>query len=221
MPDLTCPIESFPELETLAPVRAVFLKKVAGLDVSTDRETALQRLKSMHEATLANEGFTISHLARAEQVHGNGVAIVHKNTPMLSPGCDALVTTDRDIGLGIYVADCAAVYIADRHGRGIALAHSGRKGTELGIVPKTIETLCHAVGCDPSDLVLQISPCIRPPHYEIDFASEIQRQATTAGVRDILDSFRCTASHPKEYYSYRLEKGRTGRLLAAMRWQGA
>ena len=220
MPDLSCPIETFPELERLAPVRAVFLKKVAGLDVFTDRETALQRLKSMHEDTLANEGFTIPRLARAEQVHGNGVAIVDKNSPLVSPGCDALVTTDRDIGLGIYVADCAAVYIADRHGRGIAIAHSGRKGTELGIVPKTIETLCHSAGADPSDLVLQISPCIRPPHYEIDFAAEIRKQATNAGVRDILDDFRCTASHPEEYYSYRLEKGRTGRLLAAMRYRG-
>lgn len=221
MSDPTCPIESFPELESLAPVRAVFLKKVAALDVSTDRETALQRLKSMHNATLANEGFNLSRLARAEQVHSNAVAIVDKNSPLVSPGCDALVTTDRDIGLGIYVADCAAVYIADRHGRGIAIAHSGRKGTELGIVSKTIEALCIAAGADPCDLVLQISPCIRPPHYEIDFAAEIRSQAASAGLNEIFDGLQCTASYPGEYYSYRMEKGRTGRLLAAMRWREA
>ena len=220
MSGLTCPIETFPELESLAPVRAVFLKKVAGLDVSTDRVTALQRLKSLHESTLVKEGFTASRLARAEQVHGNAVSIVDKNTPLTSPGCDALVTTDRDIGLGIYVADCAAVYIADRHGRGIAIAHSGRKGTELGIVPKTIEALCDAAKANPSDLILQISPCIRPPHYETDFAAEIRKQAAVAGLKEIHDVFRCTASHPEEYYSYRMEKGRTGRLLAAMRWCG-
>lgn len=217
MADLTCPIDEFPELEKLAPVRAIFLKKIPGIDVATDRESALRRLGSIHEATLVAQGFSISTFARAEQVHGCHVAFVHKDAPMLSPGCDALVTTDPSIGLGIYVADCAAVYIADRHGRGIAIAHSGRKGTELGIVPKTIESLRAATGSSAIDLVLQISPCIRPPHYEVDFAADIRRQAYAAGLRHIYDDLRCTASQHAEYYSYRLEKGRTGRLLAAMK----
>jgi copper oxidase (laccase) domain-containing protein len=118
--------------------------------------------------------------------------------------------------LGIYVADCAAVYVVDRYGRGIGLAHSGRKGTELGIVPKTIAAVCAATGGDSNDLIVQISPCIRPPHYEVDFAAEIRVQIAETGVRAIHDCGSCTGSDLGKYYSYRMEAGQTGRLLAAM-----
>lgn len=63
---------------------------------------------------------------------------------------------------------------------------------------------------------MQVAPCIRPPHYEIDFAADILRQAREAGVQDVHDCGTCTASDPDTYYSYRREKGRTGRLLALL-----
>jgi copper oxidase (laccase) domain-containing protein len=127
-----------------------------------------------------------------------------------------LVTTERHLCLGVYVADCAAVYVADRYGRGIGLAHSGRKGTKLGIVPKTIAAVCAATGADPQDLIVQISPCIRPPHYEVDFAADIRSQTAEAGIHEIHDCMSCTGSNLEKYYSYRKEESQTGRLLAAM-----
>ena len=69
-------------------------------------------------------------------------------------------------------------------------------------------------GSRASDLVVQLSPCIRPPHYEIDFAAEIVRQCRELGVTSIHDSGVGTASDLDRYYSYRAEKGRTGRMLA-------
>lgn len=216
MPELICPIERFEALERLAPVRAIFLQRVPGLDVKTDRETALLRLKDIHAATIDTAGFFGLKLAKAAQIHSANVALVTQETTFPVPDCDALVTTDPGVCLGIYVADCAAVYVADRHGRGIGLAHSGKTGTELGIVPRTIETLCLTTGAAPSDLVVQISPCIRPPHYEIDFAANIRAQAAAAGVEEIHDCMHCTACDLKTYYSYRLEERQTGRLLAVM-----
>jgi copper oxidase (laccase) domain-containing protein len=59
-----------------------------------------------------------------------------------------------------------------------------------------------------------LGPCIRPPHYEIDFAAEIERQAHACGVRQYHDCGICTASHLDRYYSYRAEKGKTGRMWA-------
>ena len=155
-------------------------------------------------------------LATAEQIHGREVALVGVSDRFPAPGCDGLLTTARGICLGIYVADCAAVYIADRFSRGIALIHSGKKGTELGIVAHAVEKLCDATGGLPADLVVQIGPCIRPPHYETDFAAEIVRQAAAAGVREIHDCGICTASDSAAYYSYRREMGQTGRMLALM-----
>ena len=210
------PIETFPALDALSAVRAIFLQRVPGLDVKTDRETALKRLAGIQREALDAVGFLDMRLAKASQVHSANVVRISSTDTFPVPDCDALVTTERHLCLGIYVADCAAVYVADRHGRGIGLAHSGRKGTELAIVPKTIAAVCAVTGADPQDLIVQISPCIRPPHYEVDFAADIRTQALTAGVLEIHDCLSCTGSDLQRYYSYRREEGRTGRLLAVM-----
>jgi len=67
---------------------------------------------------------------------------------------------------------------------------------------------------DPANIIVQLSPCIRPSHYEVDFAAEIVRQSRALGVKEIHDSGICTACDLDCYYSYRAEKGRTGRMLA-------
>jgi copper oxidase (laccase) domain-containing protein len=69
-------------------------------------------------------------------------------------------------------------------------------------------------GSDPANMIVQLSPCIRPPHYEVDFAAEISRQCRTLGVQQLHDSGTCTACDLGRYYSYRAEKGKTGRMLA-------
>ena len=216
IPSLEAPWETFPALEALPHIRARFFQRVPGLDVSTDRETAMTRLAGIHRASLDRSGFEGMPLASGVQIHGNSVAVVTSRDLFPVPDCDAIVTRERGLCLGVYVADCAAVFIADKLGRGIALAHSGRKGTDLGIVPRTIEALLQQIAGEPRDLIVQISPCIRPPHYEIDFAADIRRQTAEAGVEEIHDCLRCTASNLSTYYSYRMEKGKTGRLLAAI-----
>jgi hypothetical protein len=210
------PFETFSALDALPAIRAVFLQRVPGMDVKTDRETALKRLAGIQREALDAVGFLDMRLAKASQIHSANVVRISSADTFPVPDCDALITTERKLCLGIYVADCAAVYVADRHGRGIGLAHSGRKGTELGIVPKTIAAVCEATGADPQDLIVQISPCIRPPNYEVDFAAEIRTQTAEAGVQEIHDSTSCTGSNLEKYYSYRKEERQTGRLLAAM-----
>lgn len=213
---ITCPVETFPALNALPFVRAAFLQRCPGIDVVTDRETALARLWDAHREAADAAGFQGLPFAIAEQVHGSLVTRVDEAGRQSSPGADGLVTDRRDICLAIYVADCAAIYLVDKKGRGIGLVHSGRKGTEQQIVSAAIEKMRQEYGCEPGDLVVQISPCIRPPHYEVDIASQIASQARASGVTDVFDCGTCTASDPERYYSYRREKGRTGRLLALL-----
>src|SRR5882762_9825071 len=130
------------------------------------------------------------------------------------PGCDGITTNQRGIALGVYVADCCAVYIVDPQTPAIGLVHSGRKGTELGVVPKAITQMIDRFGSDPANSIVQLSPCIRPPHYEVDFAAEVVRQCRALGVKQIHDYGVCTACNLDRYYSYRAEKGKTGRMLA-------
>jgi len=216
-PDVShAPGEFFPALSAISGVAHTFLLRHPTLDVQTDRETAMARLASIQRQTLDTLGFMGIPLARAEQVHSNQVARVTGFSETPAPGADALVTTQRGIALGIHVADCAAIYFVDRQLRGIALAHSGRKGTELDIATRTLEALLAATGAKPAEIIAQISPCVRPPHYEVDFAAEIRSQLARAGLGEIHACQTCTFSNPEKYYSYRRENGRTGRLLAAL-----
>lgn len=205
---------SFEPLATVPCVRAAFIPRLPDIDVDTDRATALARLAPAHHDFLRARGFDPARLATAEQVHGAGVAVA--SAPGEHTGADALVTAERGLALGIYVADCAAVFIADRRGRAIGLAHSGRAGTAANIAGSTIALLTREFGVDPADLVVHLSPCIRPPLYENDFAADIVAQARAAGAGEVIDDGICTGREVGRYYSYRVERGRTGRMLAVL-----
>ena len=212
------PIEQFKALSALTAYRHGFIGRVSGIDVSSDKAEALRRLDEVHRRARQSLGLGETPLLTAEQVHGSDVAVI--DLPVASDhrysGCDGFISNQPNIALGIYVADCGAVYIVDPVRRAIALVHSGKKGTELGITSKAINLMQERFGSEPNDLVVQLSPCIRPPQYEIDFAAEIVRQCRDLGVTQIHDCGTCTASQPERYYSYRREKGKTGRMLALL-----
>ncbi len=210
---IPCPHETFP---ALAGVTHAFTHRVPDVDVLADRETVLGRLSSAHEALRHHLGVGERVFRTAEQVHGNGVARVDSTSPEKSAGVDALITDDPRVCLGIYVADCGPIWIFDPVRRAIGCVHSGKKGTELEIVAATVAKMTAEFGSAPRDLVAQLGPCIRPPHYEIDFAATIRRQCAELGIGTVQDSGACTASAPERYYSYRRELGRTGRMVALL-----
>jgi copper oxidase (laccase) domain-containing protein len=212
------PFEQFPALSAIGICRHVFTQRIPGIDVSHDKAEALRRLESAHREIRNAIDIGDWPLLNAQQIHGNKVAII--DTPVESDkhfaGCDAFITNQPRIALGIYVADCCAIYIVDPKTPAVGLVHSGRKGTELGVATNAITQMVESFGSEPAELIVQLSPCIRPPHYEIDFAREIIRQCRALGVKEIHDSGVCTACDLDRYYSYRAEKGKTGRMLALL-----
>jgi purine-nucleoside/S-methyl-5'-thioadenosine phosphorylase / adenosine deaminase len=214
------PFEQFPALSAIGMCRHVFTQRIPGMDVSHDKGEALRRLEAAHHEIRRAIGVGDWPVLTAQQVHGNKIAIVDgcSRGPVgrQFPGCDGIITNQCSITLGIYVADCCAVYIIDPKTPAIGLVHSGRKGTELGVVPNGIRQMIDSFGSNPANMIVQLSPCIRPPHYEIDFAAEIVRQGHVIGVKEIHDSGACTACDLDRYYSYRAEKGKTGRMLALL-----
>jgi copper oxidase (laccase) domain-containing protein len=206
------PVQRFPALEHLTLIQHGFTLRVPGLDVKADRETALERIASYHQNVLQGLGSRVFRIA--QQIHGNGVAAVDRGSPQKTPGVDALITNDPEVMLGIYVADCCAIYFVDPVRAVIGIAHSGRKGTEQNITGMTIERMVTGFGSAPGDLFVQLSPCIRPPFYEVDFAAQIVTQLQAAGVRQIYDCGENTGADLERFYSYRMEKGSTGRMLA-------
>ena len=199
-------------------IRADFVERVPGVAGSLDREGTIEALEPAHRERVEGLGFDWSKLRRAEQVHGAEVAVVTGEEDGIVAGVDGLVCGVRGVILGIYVADCAAVYLVDRGSGAIGLVHSGKKGTEMGIVPKAVKRMKEAFGTRVEELEVAIAPCIRPPHYEVDFAAEIVSQLVAMGVPvgQISDSGVCTGEEVADFYSYRTEEGCTGRMLALL-----
>ena len=156
-------------------------------------------------------------MVSAEQVHGAGVAKVDKaEAGKVVPQTDALITQESGLTLVVRVADCGPVWLHCAKSGALGLVHSGRKGTELGIVPAAIRMMQKEFGAEPKQMLALLGPCIRPPHYDVDFASEILRQLRNEGINEIVDSGLCTASDPGRFFSYRREKGKTGRHFAGL-----
>ncbi len=212
------PVEQFAALCGL-PVRHGFVGRVPGVNVVTDRVEALARLDEHHRRVRDDFGLGERRFVTAEQVHGNSVAVLAAGASLPEgplPGVDGIVTDRTDVCLGIYVADCGPLFLVDPVRAVIGLVHSGRKGTETGIAGVAVRAMSERFGSRPEDIVAQLGPCIRPPWYEVDFAAEIVAQCRAAGVGRVHDCATCTAASPESYYSYRREKGRTGRMLALL-----
>lgn len=203
-------------LTNIEGVCADFVERVSGVPTSTNKEETLSKLLPHHTLAALKLGYTSTHLA--EQVHGPKIITVTPDTPLISNGADGLISNSPGTLLGIHVADCGAVYLVDQRSKAIALLHSGKKGTEANITGQAIEGMTQEFDSNPADLIAILAPCIRPPHYEIDFASTIREQALAAGISadNYYDKNLCTASNLERYYSYRIEKGNTGRMLALL-----
>jgi copper oxidase (laccase) domain-containing protein len=165
---------------------------------------------------LEKEGLPISFVS-AEQTHGAGVAVVSSGEAgRMIPSVDALITREKNLSLVVRVADCGPVWIHCGKTGAIGLVHSGRKGTEAGVVPATIRRMKEEFGSEPQEMLALLGPCIRRPDYDVDFASEIMRQLNGEKVGTVVDSGLCTAADLKRFYSYRAEKGQTGRHFAVL-----
>jgi copper oxidase (laccase) domain-containing protein len=188
------------------------------IDVNAERAVVVERLWAWHRSQAEELGFEGGNLCIAEQVHGREVAVIDATPSAPVPGTDGMITNVPGLVLGIYVADCGAVFIADSRTGACGLLHSGKKGSEAGITAHALGLMQTCFGSQPEDLHVQLAPCIRPPAYEIDFAAQIRQNALDFGIpaAQVHDCALCTSSDLGRFYSYRLEKGRTGRMLALL-----
>lgn len=199
--------------------QATWIPRLAGVDVLGDREFALRNLAPHHDRMIAGQFPEISTRHHAEQIHGNQIAAITETSDqalLQHAGVDGLITNLPGQLLAIYVADCAAIYLVDPITRAIGLLHSGKKGTEGNILREAVVEMEKRYGTRPGDLVCVVSPCIRPPDYDIDFAATIRQQASELGIVKFHDSCQNTAADLDVHYSYRIEKGQTGRMLALL-----
>lgn len=209
---------TFPLLNELPQFKHRFTLRHPTIPVDAERAEVVARLWDWHHQHAREMGFEEGAMCIAEQVHGNQVAVVEQAPNLPIPAADGIVTATPGLVIGIYVADCGALYLADPETGACGIVHSGKKGSELGIAAVAIQKMQEHFGSQPRNIRAQLGPCIRVPAYEVDFASQIRTSCLDAGVlpEHFADCGICTSSDLQRYYSYRIEKGRTGRLLALL-----
>jgi len=77
---------------------------------------------------------------------------------------DGLVTTTADLGLGVVVADCVPVLLADAARGVVAIAHAGRAGLVAGVVPRVLARM-RALGA--VQIAAVVGPSICGDCYEV------------------------------------------------------
>lgn len=117
------------------------------------------------------------------QVHGNAVHVVEASATAPSNATDGLVEKPTEnpteeiaadgaislgehTGLGVYVADCVPVLLADSTLGQIAVAHAGRPGLVLDVIGETVRAMV-AQGSAVENIRAAVGPCICPNCYEV------------------------------------------------------
>jgi YfiH family protein len=151
----------------------------------TDASTNLQgRRPGFAESLAALVEETGVPFARLSQVHGADVVDVVDDPPTGPsddvPVGDALVTTRRGLGLMIRVADCVPVLLADHSAEVIGAVHSGRVGTSLDVVGRTVQRM-RSLGA--RDIRAWIGPHVCGRCYEVPAALRDEVAAVVPSTR--------------------------------------
>lgn len=110
-------------------------------------------------------GLTVENVGYQRQIHSDVVQIIECGGD--NGASDALITSKKNLGLAVAVADCVPVFIYDRQNKIIAAVHSGWRGTEQKILLKTLRTLSENYNSNPKNLISYIGPSISQANYEV------------------------------------------------------
>lgn len=203
----------------------------------TDDKDAFDR-EQTREEFLRQLGLNINQLSYSHQVHGNKVLVADK--PQSAAGYDAIITSVKGVYVCVTIADCTPVLIYDTKNKAVAAVHAGWRGTVAKIVLETLNTMQKEYGTRGEDCLAFIGACICNKNFEVgdevaeqftadekQFNSERKKyfvdlkqanknQLMKFGVKEknIEISDYCTIANNDMFYSYRYEKGKTGRMLA-------
>lgn len=144
------------------------------------------------------------HLSRdrirlISQVHGIDIATVRRTSTAAwtPPRADGIISDDGAVAIGVRVADCAPILIADGTRSAVAAVHAGWRGTMQGIARVAVGSLHRELGCRPEDLIAAIGPCLGPCCGEMG--------------PEVVDMFRA-AGHDDECIARWFQPGASGRL---------
>lgn len=212
----------------------------ASLNLGLSSGDEPELVESNRDWLLEQLGLTRENVAAYNQVHGATVATGEPG--WFNEDADAATTNTPGVMLVMSVADCLPIVLHDPLTGAVAAIHAGWRGTVAGVAEATVNALKTRYGTEERDVVALLGPAISVDRYEVgpevvaaaraaDLDGAIQHeqpnghahfdvrkanavQLARAGVRHIHHLAHCTASEPDLFYSYRRDKGTTGRHWA-------
>jgi len=209
--------------------------KFASLNLSKrvgDDPRCVARNRAILRACLPDEP------AWVKQVHGTAVIDATRATP--DAEADGVVTQSPGPVCAVMTADCLPIFLSDRAGKSVGIAHAGWRGLAAGIV----ENVVQAMDVPSRDIIAYIGPGIGAHRYEVgedvrkafvdrdpaaarsfaprqggkylvDLYGLARQRLAAAGVAGIHGGGFCTASEER-FFSFRRDET-TGRM-ASLIW---
>lgn len=187
-----------PDWPAPASVRAFFTTREGGVSPapfdsmnlglrSGDAIDKVERNRAILRACVPSEP------AWLRQVHGTTVVAASTLAGRTEVEADASWTDQPGVPCVVMVADCMPVFLCDREGGAVAVAHTGWRGLAGGVIEATVG----AMGVPGERLLAWLGPAIGPDNFEVG--------------EDVLQAF--VAHDPAAHAAFRPYPGRPGKWL--------
>ncbi len=120
------------------------------------------RLKALKNLKLDNK-----KLILIKQTHSSKVIKINKFNLDKKLEADGMITSLKNVVLGVLTADCAPIFLYDNKNQIICCLHSGWRGTLKNISMKAIK-LIDKENIKRENLCAIIGPCLSTNNYEVD-----------------------------------------------------
>jgi YfiH family protein len=176
------------------------------------------------------------------KVHFARQALVPGSIPQAG---DAMFTDNPEVTLAMVFADCFPLLFHNPRVKAIGIVHSGWQGTLDRIAEEAVREACQTYPSSPDEWQVGIGPGIcgncylvgqevrgkflnqwgsraekyfktQDDKFLLDLPLAIEDTLREAGIANIENSHICTAENLDEWFSYRKEKGATGRFGVVM-----
>jgi hypothetical protein len=232
------PSELIPDWQADPRVGAVMTTRAEG-DLRSGSEA-----RRAFEASIGVRGVWL-HQVHGARVVRVGPADADRASPHEA---DASVTSEPGVACIAQAADCLPILYAAPLGRAVGAAHAGWRGLAAGIAQATLGAVCEAAACEPADVRAWLGACIGPRRFEVgadvlqafgadprepgprfvphregkwiaDLPGLARDRLAALGVRYVSGGTWCTVEDASRFFSFRRDRGITGRMAAAV-WIG-
>ena len=154
-------------------VRAFMSTRAGGVSLAPYDSLNLARGVGDEPAAVAENRRRIAQAIGAQpawlrQVHGASVVdAAEALAAQEPPAADASFTCEPGVACVVMVADCLPVLFAASNAKAVGAAHAGWRGLAAGVLENTLAAVAASAGCDRSEVIAWLGPCIGPRQFEV------------------------------------------------------